>query len=77
MALIVTGAVPEEIRVRVCVAFVFTVTLPNGSEVGLAESPGEAPVPVSVTTVVAAMDESLVMATVPDTEPATSGWKLT
>ena len=34
--LIVTGAVPDEVRVSVCVEAVLSVTLPNASEVALA-----------------------------------------
>jgi uncharacterized lipoprotein YbaY len=80
-ALIVTGAVPDEVSVTGSVALEFTATLPNASEFVLTVSCGlvlaAAPVPLNWTTVVAPVDELLLTVNCPVAAPAVVGLNFT
>jgi hypothetical protein len=79
-ALIVTGAVPDEVSVTGRVALEFTVTLPNGSEFAPTVSCGvlaTVPVPLSGIFVVAPVVELLVMVSCPDAAPVVVGLNFT
>ena len=75
-ALIVSGAVPDEVNVNGSVALLFTDTLPKDSELVLTVSCGEVatvPLPLSETSVVAPVVESLATVSCPDAGPAALG----
>ena len=75
-ALIVSGAVPDEVNVNGSVAVEFTATLPNDSEFALTVSCGDVatvPVPLSWTTVLAPLEELLVIVNCPVACPAAPG----
>ena len=74
--LTVTGEVPVEVRVIVCVVGEFTVTLPKLRLAVLIDNCGlraAAPVPLRVTTAELAVAESLVMVTWPVSDPVAVG----
>ena len=78
--LIVTGAVPDEVSVSVWVEAVFSVTLPNSSEVALAvncDVEGVVPVPLSETVAVPPLEAVLDIVMAPVATPATVGLKVT
>jgi hypothetical protein len=73
----VTGAVPDEFRVSVCVDVAFNATLPKASVLALRASWAEVPVPLRLTVAVLPVDELLETVMVPLAAPATVGTKLT
>ena len=78
--LIVTGAVPDEVKVSVWVDAVFSVTLPNASAVALAvncDVDGAVPVPLSETVAVPPFDAVLDIVMAPLAAPTTVGLKVT
>ena len=79
--LIMTGAVPDEVSVSERVAVEPTGTLPNDSEVALNSNCGvvvtTVPVPLNWTTVVAPLDELLLIVNCPDAAPAAVGLNFT
>jgi uncharacterized lipoprotein YbaY len=79
-ALIVTGAVPDEVSVTGSVALEFTATLPNDSELVLTVTCGvvaAVPVPPSWIFMVAPVVESLVRVNCPDAAPVAVGLNCT
>ena len=80
-ALIVTGAVPDEVSVTGSVAVEFTATLPKDSAVVLKSNcavvVATVPVPLSWTTVVPPVDELLLTVNCPDAPPAVVGLNFT
>jgi hypothetical protein len=78
--LTVRAAVPDEVRVRVLVEVVFSVTEPKARVLALTVSCGVAaavPVPLKVTMLVVPPEESLEIVILPLAAPATVGSKLT
>jgi hypothetical protein len=78
-ALIVTGAVPEEVNVTGSVAVELTATLPKVTAVGLTVNRGvvvTVPVPLRATLVVPPLAESLLTVNCPAATPATVGLNL-
>jgi len=78
--LTVTGAVPEEVSVRVLVSVEFNVTLPNARVLVLSVNCGVAgavPVPLRETVEMLLPEELLDIVIVPLARPADVGWKLT
>ena len=78
--LTVTAAVPEEVNVSVCVEVVLSVSLPKARVLELRFNCGlgaVTPVPLSVTALVAPLDELLLMVMVPVAAPVVVGSKLT
>jgi hydrogenase/urease accessory protein HupE len=76
--LMVTGAVPVEVKVTGCVDAVLTVTLPNVREAALVVSCGigaAVPVPLRLTTAVLPVDELLWIVSCPSAAPVTVGSK--
>ena len=75
---IITGPVPEEVRVRVLVEVEFNTTFPYGNVAALTVNCGVTPVPLKlIIDVRAVVPELLAMETDPVTEPAAEGSKLT
>ena len=75
-----TGDVPVDVRVNVCVVAVFTVTLPKLRLAVLTANCGLGAamlVPLSSTTVVELVDESLLIVICPLAVPAVVGWNCT
>jgi hypothetical protein len=78
--LTVTAAVPDEVKVRVLVEVVFSVTLPKARVLALTVNCGVAaavPVPLRLTRLVPPLEELLVIVMAPLAAPATVGSKLT
>jgi hypothetical protein len=76
--LMVTGAVPVEVKVTGCVDAVLTVTLPNVREAALVVNRGiggAVPVPLRLTTAVLPVDELLWIVSCPSAAPVTVGSK--
>ena len=74
--LTVTGEVPVEVRVIVCVVGEFTVTLPKLRLAVLTDNCGlgaAVPVPLRATTAVLAVEELLLMVTCPVSDPVAAG----
>ena len=79
-ALTINVAVPDDVRVNVLVAVVFTVTVPKLRALALRVKSGVAtavPVPVRATVAVGPVAELLDMVTVPFAAPVTIGSKVT
>ena len=79
-ALTINVAVPDDVRVNVLVAVVFTVTVPKLRALALRVKSGVAaavPVPVRATVAVGPVGELLDMVTVPFAAPVTIGSKVT
>ena len=75
-----SGAVPDDVKVSVLLAVVFTVTLPKLMEFALSVRVGVAaavPVPLKATVSVLPLESLLEMVIVPVAVPVTVGLKLT
>ena len=75
--MICTAAVLVEVKVSVCVALEFTVTLPKFRLPELTANPevvAAVPVPLKLTATVVCLDALLPILSVPVAEPAVVGW---